>query len=86
VQAKTEAESDAARKAEELNRVLSRTTTLRVFAEFCVQSLVAGDDPTMTQNQLLLALKFLLTTKNTGGEVYELIGVTQEDISVWRDC
>ena len=91
VLAKTEAESAAARKAEELNRVASRAKTLRALAEFCVQSLVAGDESTATQHQRLFALKFLLTTKlsadkNTEGEVYELMGVPQEDVSVWRDC
>ena len=90
VLAKTEAES-AAGKAEELNRVASRAKTLRALAEFCVQSLVAGDQSTATQHQRLFALKFLLTTKlsadkNTEGEVYELMGVPQEDVSVWRDC
>ena len=37
VLAKTEAESAAAHKAEELNRVVSRAKTLRAFAEFCVK-------------------------------------------------
>ena len=92
VLAKTQAESAAARKAEELNRAVSRANTLRAFAEFCIKNLAAGDDSTATQHQRLFALKFLLTTKlsaelkNTEGEVYELMGVTQEDVSVWRGC
>lgn len=92
VLAKIQAESTATQKAEELNRVVSRSNTLRAFAEFCVQNLTASDDSTATQHLRLFALKFLLTTKlslelkNTEGEVYELMGFTQEDVSVWRSC
>jgi hypothetical protein len=92
VLAKTQAESAAGRKAEESNSAVSRAKALRTFAEFCVQRVAGGDDSTATENKALFALKFLLTTRfsaelmNTESEIFELMGVTQEDVSVWRDC
>ena len=61
--AKAQAESAAARTAEEMNKAVSRANTLRAFAEFCIQNLAVGGDSTATQHQRLFALKFLLMTK-----------------------
>ena len=90
VRAQKEAGSALANAAKELERLTCCSNTLRAFAEFCVQQMAASDSK-KTKDPRLFALSFLLTNKpaqslELKNADNELMGVTKDDLSVWRTC